>query len=323
MFAFWDFLIYNIHMRSKKPNMIDGFLLTECNIEISITHIITAHYFIYPENFYFPGESHDFWEFLYVDKGEVEVTAGTAIHTLTQGQIIFHEPGEFHSVACNNRTAPNLVVLSFVCKSPIMRFFRGKVLSVSEKERRLLSTIIQEAEEAFDSRFEDPYLKGMHRRKTQRFGCEQILRCSIELLLLQLYRQTTHVPVRQASNIKETTSYLRMAGIFNYLEDNVAQRLSLNEVCRAASMSRSSLEKMFREYTGQSVMEYFDRFKTKEAKRLLQDGRYNISDIADMLGYSSIHYFSRRFKLLEGLSPTEYAKTIRSEQWLRNNSTPT
>ncbi|MDY4611256.1 MAG: helix-turn-helix domain-containing protein [Sphaerochaetaceae bacterium] len=308
-------------MQSKKPRLIDGFLPTECHIEISVTHIVTAHYFIYPENFYFPGESHDFWEFLYVDKGEVEVMADTTLHTLAQGQIIFHEPGEFHSVVCNNRTAPNLVVLSFVCKSPVMDFFRGKILSVSEKERRLLSTIIQEAEEAFDSRLEDPYLKGMHRRKSQRFGCEQILRCSIELLLLQFYRQTAKVPIRQTTNIKTTTSYLRMAGIFNYLEDNVTQRISLNEVCRAASMSRASLEKMFREYTGQSVMEYFDRFKAKEAKRLLQDGRYNVSDIADMLGYSSIHYFSRRFKSLEGLSPTEYAKSIHSEQWIRNSST--
>lgn len=308
-------------MQSKKPRLIDGFLPTECHIEISVTHIVTAHYFIYPENFYFPGESHDFWEFLYVDKGEVEVMADTTLHTLAQGQIIFHEPGEFHSVVCNNRTAPNLVVLSFVCKSPVMDFFRGRILSVSEKERRLLSTIIQEAEEAFDSRLEDPYLKGMHRRKSQRFGCEQILRCSIELLLLQFYRQTAKVPIRQTTNIKTTTSYLRMAGIFNYLEDNVTQRISLNEVCRAASMSRASLEKMFREYTGQSVMEYFDRFKAKEAKRLLQDGRYNVSDIADMLGYSSIHYFSRRFKSLEGLSPTEYAKSIHSEQWIRNSST--
>lgn len=308
-------------MQSKKPRLIDGFLPTECHIEISVTHIVTAHYFIYPENFYFPGESHDFWEFLYVDKGEVEVMADTTLHTLAQGQIIFHEPGEFHSVVCNNRTAPNLVVLSFVCKSPVMDFFRGRILSVSEKERRLLSTIIQEAEEAFDSRLEDPYLKGMHRRKSQRFGCEQILRGSIELLLLQFYRQTAKVPIRQTTNIKTTTSYLRMAGIFNYLEDNVTQRISLNEVCRAASMSRASLEKMFREYTGQSVMEYFDRFKAKEAKRLLQDGRYNVSDIADMLGYSSIHYFSRRFKSLEGLSPTEYAKSIHSEQWIRNSST--
>lgn len=308
-------------MQSKKPKRIDGFLLTECNIEISIKCVVTVHYFVYPKNFYFPGESHDFWEFLYVDKGKVDVTADTIPHTLKQGQIIFHEPREFHNVSCNNESAPNLVVVTFVCDSPLMKFFKNKILSISEKERDLLSIIIQEAEEAFDSPLEDPYLKGMNRRPQQRFGCEQILRLSLELLILHLYRQTSFNSLHQTTSIMEKTNYLRCATIFNYLEENVSKHLSLTEICNAASMSRPSLQKMFKERTGQSVMNYYHHLRTKEAKRLLQDGRYNISGIADMLGYSSIHYFSRQFKALEGMSPTEYAKSIHSEQWILNNST--
>ena len=49
------------------------FLLTE---ELHITQIITIHYFEYTNTYHFHGESHDFWEFLCVDKGEVTVTAG-------------------------------------------------------------------------------------------------------------------------------------------------------------------------------------------------------------------------------------------------------
>ena len=63
--------------------------------EIDVDRIYTIHYFEYQKDFRFSGESHDFWEFLCVDKGEVEVAAGSAAHILKQNDIIFHEPNEF------------------------------------------------------------------------------------------------------------------------------------------------------------------------------------------------------------------------------------
>ena len=86
--------------------------------ELSITRIITIHYFEYTSTYHFPGESHDFWEFLCVDKGEVIVCADQESYTLTRGQMIFHRPGEFHTVTANGKIAPNLVVIYFDCDSP-------------------------------------------------------------------------------------------------------------------------------------------------------------------------------------------------------------
>lgn len=66
--------------------------------EIVIDSIITIHYFEYMRDFVFRGESHDFWEFLYVDRGTVLVTAGESDFQLTTGNIIFHKPKEFHAI---------------------------------------------------------------------------------------------------------------------------------------------------------------------------------------------------------------------------------
>ena len=99
--------------------------------ELHITQIITIHYFEYTNTYHFHGESHDFWEFLCVDKGEVTVTAGEKKLTLQQGQIIFHEPNEFHNVQANGKIAPNLVVISFSCDSSCMKQFRNRLLSTS------------------------------------------------------------------------------------------------------------------------------------------------------------------------------------------------
>ena len=57
-------------------------------------------------------------------------------------------------------------------------------------------------------------------------------------------------------------------------------------------------------------MEYYSILKTKEAKKLIREKTYSISQISEMLGYSSIHIFSRAFKKSVGISPTDYGKSI-------------
>ena len=95
---------------------------------LAVEEIVSVHYFEYSSSYYFEGERHDFWEFLYVDKGELDVRAGEEDRRLSQGQIIFHRPGEFHALSANGVVAPNLVVVSFFCGSEAMRFFEGRIL---------------------------------------------------------------------------------------------------------------------------------------------------------------------------------------------------
>ena len=101
---------------------------------ITVGKLYSIHYFEYMSDFFFPGEQHDFWEFLCVDKGEVIVTAGQQKHTLRKDEMIFHQPGEFHAVQSDGETAPNLVVVSFSCGSPAMDFFRSRILRIGEEE---------------------------------------------------------------------------------------------------------------------------------------------------------------------------------------------
>ena len=74
------------------------YIKTTLKREIAIDSIITIHYFEYMKDFVFHGESHDFWEFLYVDQGSVIVQAGENHFRMEAGDIIFHEPNEFHAV---------------------------------------------------------------------------------------------------------------------------------------------------------------------------------------------------------------------------------
>ncbi|SHJ24960.1 AraC-like ligand binding domain-containing protein [Hespellia stercorisuis DSM 15480] len=114
----------------------EGIILAD---ELKIEEIFSIHYFEYMNNFSFEGETHDFWEFICVDKGEVNIQAGEKHLTLTKGNIAFHKPNQFHNVTTNGTSAPNLVVISFRCTAPCMKHFEDRVLQMSEVDRTLIA----------------------------------------------------------------------------------------------------------------------------------------------------------------------------------------
>ena len=63
---------------------------------ISVSSVVTIHYFEFTKDYIYNGESHDFWEMVYVDKGEIIATAAEEDIILRQGEALFHKPMEFH-----------------------------------------------------------------------------------------------------------------------------------------------------------------------------------------------------------------------------------
>ncbi len=122
-----------------------------------------------------------FWEFICVDKGEVEVTGGDKKFILHKGEIAFHEPNEFHNVTATGTIAPNLIVISFQCDDNAIYYFRKKILKMDDVERNLLASIIFEARHTFQCRLDDPYLQNMPlKQPPDIFGSQQMIRLLIE-----------------------------------------------------------------------------------------------------------------------------------------------
>jgi AraC-like DNA-binding protein len=72
------------------------------------------------------------------------------------------------------------------------------------------------------------------------------------------------------------------------------------------------LQKLFKEGTGHSVMDYFKEMKMQEIKHLIREENHNFTEIAEILGYSSIHYLSRTFKANTGMTLSEYASSVKA-----------
>ncbi|WP_073340885.1 helix-turn-helix domain-containing protein [Clostridium grantii] len=68
---------------------------------------------------------------------------------------------------------------------------------------------------------------------------------------------------------------------------------------------------MFKEYTGTSVMEFYKSLKVEESKKLIREGQINFRKIAQKLGYSSSHYFSRHLKKATNMTPSQYSSYVK------------
>lgn len=291
---------------------ISGFTPTELPSMLNIEAVVTIHYFEYPKTFIFDGESHDFWEFLYIDKGEVSVFSNNQERTLKQGQIIFHKPNEFHNVVCNGVISPNIVVVSFVCNNEELNQLGGRILNVCNKAKNMLSTIIDEARIAFSTDLADPYFKKLTKNKDCSPQSLALIKSSLESFLISIIKQESGENAFYSSSIHIKENKSRVDNIISYLNDNVENNLTLDDICTACMISKSLIQKIFKEQKGWSVMEYYYRLKIERAKLLIQSGSMNFSEIAEQLGYSTIHYFSRQFKKIVGMSASEYSKSIAS-----------
>lgn len=313
---------------------------------IQIDSIISMFYFEFTKDYVFKGERHDFWEFLYVDKGEVEVTADTIVHPLRQGTIIFHKPNEFHSINANKVIAPNLVVMSFECHSEAMKHFENKVIPIGDEERNLLALIIEEGTHAFHSPFRIP----LQRREEPLIGSEQLVQLYLSTFLIRLLRQMELPQANSVTKIVQTNSLdnshqddnsvqnqnketfpvsssktraLSYASkekleedyvhqLIEYMKQRLKDKPSLSEISEAVHLSQTRLQHLFKQKTGYSVMDYFGKMKIDQAKTYIREEKFNFTEIAHKLGFGSVHSFSKAFKKMTDMSPSEYAKSVKA-----------
>lgn len=59
------------------------------------------------------------------------------------------------------------------------------------------------------------------------------------------------------------------------------------------------------------MIDYFNNMKIQLAKQMIRDGNKNFSQISDYLSFNTSNYFSKRFRLVTGMSPSEYARSIK------------
>ena len=302
-------MVYNRFMETKKQlkyyrHKIDNLLV--------VSRIVTVHYFEFDKHFASEGEEHDFWEMVYVERGEFVCTAGEKTVTLAEGDVVFHRPGEFHRHASDGRTAPNVFIISFECRSEGMRFFEGRRMRLDRDCVRLLRAILAEATATFDIPLSDPLSKKMELLQAPILGGTQMIKNRLEMLLILLLRS-------EADRAGEGDRFLRDTGaggrvsdaIIAAMRERIYDGCSVSELCEGIAYSRAYIFKEFRAATGRTVADYYNAMRISEAKRLIREGELSLAEIAALLHFDTPNYFGKTFKRYTGATPRAYRARYR------------
>lgn len=292
------------------------------NQVIEISKIISLHYFKYVKDFWGEGEAHDFWELVYVDSGELEIIAGQEHYILCQGQCFLHGPLEYHNVISRGSFA-SAFITSFECLSKDIQLLEHRILNLDEVQQHIIASIFSEGQKAYQGPFDVMGLRMLTRSKNAAFGAEQVIKASLEHLVISLIRSQVEPVGAEGSqipplrnNVPNQTRAQIIDTILSTLTENLYQELSLDSICQRAAFSRSYLERIFFEEMNCGIKQYFMQMKIERAKELISEQLYTVTEVSSMLGFNSIHYFSRSFKKITGMTPTQYQHSILTRKLL-------
>ena len=99
--------------------------------------------------------------------------------------------------------------------------------------------------------------------------------------------------------------------LVQFVSANAGRRLSLQELADAAHISLPYMHRLFQTHLGLAPGQYIAKIRMEEAKTLLRSGSLSMGAVAREMGFSSQQHFSRQFRSVCGMTPSEYVRSLR------------
>lgn len=134
---------------------------------------------------------------------------------------------------------------------------------------------------------------------------EEVLETYLRLIFIMLKRYFANATKADNARVVEEIDKATM-----YFNEHYSEDISIDEYAQNNHVSVSWFIRNFKQCTGSTPMQYILSKRIYNAEILLHDSTYNVTEIAEIVGYDNPLYFSRIFKKVKGISPSEYRKNI-------------
>lgn len=262
---------------------------------LHINELIAYYYNVRNHHYSFQGESIKYWEITYVDSGTLYTTIEGKEYVLHSNELMIYAPDQFH----RQRTEDNpCSYLSIIIDMDI---------DLEAQKESLMNHIFKigrEAKAALDLFVQGSSTDGEH--------SNLLMFEALNRIVYELMTSNNEEVVKVASTpMQQNFENELLNEILLYINENVFSDFNnVEELCQHFGLSRSSLQNLFNNNLNIAPKRYILNTKLNKSKELIRESKYTISEISNLLGFSSIHYFSRRFKQEYNISPTEYANKI-------------
>ena len=246
------------------------------------------------DDFVFRGETHDFYEIVFLLEGSVGVTAGANSFVLEGPAAILHPPMEFHSL--RGISGKNALAVIFAFEASSVPPYGSHRFILSKENIQSVEHVLHLLQNATQiKRLRVGEILAGHESEAQQALLE------FEMLLLTLTENGSDDLRDGSAGARNYRRALRV------IEENLHIPLDTATLARLSHMSPSLLKKTFSRYAGVGVMEYLRTRKVNAAIPRLRAGE-SVKDIAASLGFSDAGYFSTTFRRVTGHSPTYYRR---------------
>lgn len=252
------------------------------------------------------------YELLYVESGEFILQYDDINYTCTSGDILLICPNVPHSfhILTQTLSQPNIHFdFSYDSLSDKLYISYQDLDSIPPAHRSLIRANI------FPNSSTLPFLRISDREAFLKDFYEILsandihsLSCKITFLrMLQMILAENQATISGSAYSSNNT----IQHVKAYLDANYQHKISLSSLEQLFGYSKYYLERMFQKSYNESIIHYYNRKRMESAPLLLKDN--TVTDVAQMLGFSSVYAFSRAYRSYYGVSPTQH-KTGRNAQ---------
>lgn len=243
-------------------------------------------------------ENYPFWQLMYVGRGQMSVRRDGREETVGTDSILFRPPAMTSTMVYPTNCELYLGLIDFICTDPAMNTFGTHPIPLDRHEAAVLSELIREAARFYNTASAD-------------LLWTELISSGLESFLVRLYGRLKGVFPPAAENDKSNRKN-SVSETVNRINDLLANRLfsaiSIDEISSILNESPNVLMKLYKKEMNEGIMEHFLLLKLQAAMTLILSSTMNFTEISDLLGFSSVNYFSKFFKKHTGITPTEYSR---------------
>ena len=275
----------------KSIKLDNPFNYSNISSSLDISEIYTKFYQEKGTNYNFSGEKHSYWELTYVDKGELLTTIDGVSYHLKQGDLIFYAPMQFHTQSTFEKISSSYLTINFKMNFNHADLLCNKIFSLKRDSYFIVTKLIEEL-------------------SNDNLYSNDLSLCYLKQLIIQMLRlNNSHFHSKPTTHMQQTYENELLNDILLYIDNNIYEKISVSTLCEHFCISTSMLHSLFRKNMNNTAKNYINELKLSKSKELIRNSTHTLSEISEMLGFSSIHYFSKKFKSYFNISPTEYSKS--------------
>lgn len=266
----------------------------------SLPELLYISYSKYERDWTSIMHSHSFTEFMYIDKGEVDVLTRYNTFASKASDFIVLPRGLYHTEKPGSDENAEYYVLGV--SNILLRDY------ANDTEYNPVFSLGQ-----YSPKVSGGIRKMYNLLNTGKTGYEvEVMAIFLDIITTLMHMPSSPFVLTETSNQKG-----QMVRVKDYLDTHYMQSISLDDLADQFHMSKYHLAREFSQTFSLPPIAYLEKRRMREAKYLLSSTEFSMTDIATTLGFCTSSYFSQRFKTAMGMTPLEYRKRFMKDRHSR------